>query len=96
MKYTTDHDGKSKTASGVDAEHYPEQDEVENTDFEPADSMPTHDQIARRAFELWQKRGCAEGSAHEDWCKAEQELRTATESQNTVNSTARRCGSVQR
>jgi len=96
MKYTTDHDGKSKTASGVDAEHYPEQNEVENTDFEQIDSVPTHEEIARRAFELWKRRGCPEGSSNEDWCEAEEELRAATESRNTVNCTARRCGSVQR
>jgi len=30
MKPVTDRDGKSKTASGVDAEHYPEQNEVDN------------------------------------------------------------------
>jgi hypothetical protein len=30
VKYTTDQDGKSKTASAVDQEHYPEQHEVKN------------------------------------------------------------------
>jgi hypothetical protein len=30
VKYTTDQDGKSKTASAVDQEHYPEQNEVKN------------------------------------------------------------------
>jgi hypothetical protein len=30
MKPVTDRDGKSKTASAVDAEHYPEQNEVDN------------------------------------------------------------------
>ena len=32
MKYPTDRDGKSKTSSGADQEHYPEQNEVENPD----------------------------------------------------------------
>jgi hypothetical protein len=30
MKPVTDRDGKSKTASAVDAEHYPEQNEVDS------------------------------------------------------------------
>jgi hypothetical protein len=37
---------------------------------------PTHDQIARRAFELYLSRGAREGSALNDWLIAERELRT--------------------
>jgi transcriptional regulator with XRE-family HTH domain len=37
---------------------------------------PTHEEIAERARELWQLRGCPEGNAEEDWLKAEQELRS--------------------
>jgi hypothetical protein len=44
MKYTTDQDGKSKTASAVDQDHYPEQDEVK-------DSTPTHKEIPERSSE---------------------------------------------
>jgi len=32
-------------------------------------------QIATRAYELWQERGCPIGSQEEDWFQAEQELR---------------------
>ena len=32
------------------------------------------DQVAERAYFLWLERGCPEGSAHEDWLHAEQEL----------------------
>ncbi len=73
MKYPTDRDGKSKTASAVDQKHYPEQNEVEIEPSE-ADSLPSHDQIAVKAFELWQARGCPDGSAEQDWLQAEAEL----------------------
>jgi Protein of unknown function (DUF2934) len=35
-----------------------------------------HDQIARRAHELWQARGCPEGSPEVDWFRAAAELRS--------------------
>ena len=73
MSYTTDQDGKSKTASAVDQEHYPEQNEVENINGSKA---PDHEQIAVRAFELWHARGCPNGSAEQDWLRAEAELYT--------------------
>ncbi len=31
--------------------------------------------IAARAYELWQERGCPNGSDQEDWFRAEQELK---------------------
>jgi hypothetical protein len=34
-----------------------------------------HDQIAARAYEIWQSRGRPEGSAEEDWFQAAKELR---------------------
>jgi len=33
------------------------------------------DRIARRAYRLWQERGCPTGSPMVDWLRAEQELR---------------------
>ena len=72
MKYVTDRDGKSKTASAVDQEHYPEQNEVANP--ESGEFPPTHEEIALRAFELWRARGCPEGSPEIDWLQAEKEL----------------------
>ena len=94
MKYNTDHDGKSKTASAVDQEHYPEQHEVKNSDFE-ASSHLTHDVIAARAHELWRARGRQEGSAEQDWLEAEAELRANIASRNVLQSTANKGGSVQ-
>ena len=35
--------------------------------------MPTHEDIKRRAFELWDQRGRPLGSPEADWFKAEQE-----------------------
>ena len=37
---------------------------------------PTHEEISRRAYELWAKRGGEGGNAQEDWLRAEQELRS--------------------
>jgi hypothetical protein len=36
---------------------------------------PTHDAIARQAYELWQNRGCPAGRDLELWLEAEQQLR---------------------
>ena len=34
----------------------------------------TREQIAALAYVLWQGRGCPDGTADEDWCRAEQEI----------------------
>ena len=94
MKYTTDRDGKSKTASAVDQEHYPEQHEVESAGSQ-SDWLPNHDQVAERAFRLWHARGCPEGSAEQDWLQAETELQSEAAS-SPMQSAAARSGSVQR
>ena len=39
---------------------------------------PSHEEISRRAHELWVKRGGMGGNAQEDWLRAEQELRFST------------------
>lgn len=41
-----------------------------------AKAAPTHDEIARRAYELWLQRGAPHGTHLEDWLSAERELRT--------------------
>src|SRR5271155_14752 len=35
-----------------------------------------HDEIAALAYELWQARGCPDGSSEEDWFHAAEELRS--------------------
>jgi len=36
--------------------------------------LPTHDQIACRAYEIWQQTGCVFGRDSENWLQAEREL----------------------
>ena len=36
--------------------------------------MPTHDQISRRAYEIWLQSGCILGRDAENWAQAEREL----------------------
>lgn len=38
-------------------------------------SKPDREEIARLAYSYWEARGCQDGSAEEDWIRAEQELR---------------------
>jgi hypothetical protein len=35
---------------------------------------PDHRSISERAYELWQARGCPEGSGEHDWLEAERQL----------------------
>ena len=93
MSYT-DHDGKSKTSSAVDQEHYPEQNETADFARDPI-SMAQHDQIAALAFQLWLDRGCPEGSADEDWHRAEVELKARNRRSEPARSSVGRAGSVQ-
>jgi len=37
-----------------------------------------HDEIAALAYQLWQARGCPEGSPQEDWFHASEQLRSRT------------------
>jgi hypothetical protein len=39
-----------------------------------ATTLPTHEQIAKRAYELYLERGSVEGHHEEDWLLAEAEL----------------------
>ena len=38
----------------------------------------THEQIAKLAYSLWERRGCPENSADADWLEAEQQVRNGT------------------
>jgi len=89
-KYPSDQAGKSKTASAVDGDHYPEQHEVENLELKTG--LPDRKQIAQRAFEIWIERGRPHGSAEHDWRQAEEELRTTSGSSHVIG---RESGSVQ-
>jgi hypothetical protein len=60
--------------------------------------MPTtqcdvsQDEIAQRAYEIWQARGCPDGDGSQDWQAAEAELITARVRRN--GSTQRRLRSI--
>lgn len=41
----------------------------------PKQDVPTREQIAHRAYELYEQRGCEPGRETEDWLAAERELR---------------------
>jgi hypothetical protein len=43
-------------------------------DMNTAEAKVSHEEIARRAYELWQQRGCPPGDGSEDWQVAEAEL----------------------
>jgi hypothetical protein len=95
MATITDRDGKSKTASAVDAKHYPEQNEVP-TNHPLVSEAADIEQIKRRAYELWCERGCPDGSADEDWHRAEHELRLRNGDQRISDKLHESSGSVQR
>ena len=40
---------------------------------------PLHEEIAQRAYELWEQRGRPNGSREEDWFRAESELSRPSE-----------------
>jgi hypothetical protein len=40
---------------------------------------PVHEQIAQRAYRLWQERGQAHGQDLDDWLEAESQLRGSLE-----------------
>lgn len=42
---------------------------------ETGQALPTKEQIATRAYELYQRRGCEDGHDVEDWLSAENELK---------------------
>lgn len=39
--------------------------------------VPSRERIARRAYQIWQSRGCPCGTEAQDWAQAEAELRAA-------------------
>ncbi|HEY1755447.1 MAG TPA: DUF2934 domain-containing protein [Bryobacteraceae bacterium] len=91
MKKHSDQDGKSKTASAVDAEHYPEQHEVRRQ--EAPSGVENDREISQRAYAIWRQKGCPEGSAEEDWFEAAEQLRAKANSNNVRAQP--RSGSVQ-
>ncbi len=94
MAHNHDHDGKSKTASAVDAEHYPDGDP------QPDHLLPTHSEIAALAHKIWIEHGRPNHSAESDWREAERRLmaekRPSAHQPSTQQGMATPDGTVQR
>jgi hypothetical protein len=52
---------------------------IESQSRQAARSAPTHEEISRRAAELWRRRGCPESSDETIWLEAEMELQRMPE-----------------
>lgn len=52
---------------------------VERLQAKSGAAGPTHEDISKLAYSLWQARGCPEGSPEEDWFNAESALNTESE-----------------
>jgi len=89
MSHFGDHDGKSKTASAVDGNHYPEINDSKDG------HAPAHDDIAKLAHELWMQRGCPSDSSEQDWLEAETQLRVGHGSEPSLRNLHDKAGSVQ-
>jgi hypothetical protein len=48
-----------------------------------SETVKSTSDIAALAYELWQQRGCPEGSPEQDWYEAERKVQSQTESQPT-------------
>ena len=81
-----DREGKSRSVSVIDREHYPDAEE----------GSPTHAEIAARAYQLWIEQGRRSDSAEQNWLRAERELRSTASSRRLVDQVRERAGSVQR
>ena len=44
-----------------------------------ATTMLTHEDISRRAYEIYVRNGCKEGQSEQNWLQAEQELKNREE-----------------
>jgi hypothetical protein len=44
-----------------------------------------HQRVCERAYELWEQRGCPEGSPDEDWYMAEREIEGAKAGESDTN-----------
>jgi hypothetical protein len=47
-------------------------------------AMPTHAEIARRAYDIYLRNGCTQGQCEANWHQAEYELLTAAHRQRAI------------
>ena len=64
-----------KTATRVQEKKQPVQKACSKPVATTRTKQATHDEISKRAYELWLQRDCAPGHDLDDWKQAEQELR---------------------
>lgn len=92
MNRVVDHDGKSKTASAMGLERYP--DPGDNADGHASGKI-TQDAIAARAHQFWLDEGQPEHCAERHWLEAERDLQRAEVSRSLLDKVKERGGSVQ-
>lgn len=51
-------------------------DQNQRRDPRDAPTGPTHETIARKAYEIWRRHGSPQGTEYQDWLAAEAELRS--------------------
>lgn len=74
--HLTGHESSRKALEHSNHAYRHTQQEHQGTGREHAAHATNHQSVAALAYELWQGRGCPEGSPEEDWFRAEQALRS--------------------
>jgi hypothetical protein len=92
MSHYGDHDGKSKTSSAVDEEHYPDGDSEQHSNTPRG---PAQKEIAQLAYQLWEERGRLDNSHEQDWFEAERRLTEESETPQDLRIMQAQQGSVQ-
>lgn len=59
------------------AQETPRQSAASSSTAASASKEVSHDECSRLAYSLWEKRGCPQGSAEQDWLEAEEQLRNS-------------------
>ena len=94
MAQFTDHDGKSTSASAVDAQHYPSPAEPPQLPVPPA--APSESDVDAKARELWSAQGTDSNFEIEVWREqAQRELDSLAQSRAAVGLVHEIAGSVQ-
>ena len=68
---------KDQAAAETAGQTPPEAGQTAQRDGATPAAPPAYDDIARRAYELYQQRGAADGQEVDDWLRAEAELKDA-------------------
>lgn len=62
------------------------------TSLSPETNAPVHDQIARRAHELWRQEGCPDGRHEAHWREAEHQINGTGPEEQFAPARPRRAG----